>query len=311
MFKYCLFVFLILPLFSVAQIPKPSAGSVRHYPQFKSNFVAARDVDVWLPHDYSSTKKYAVLYMNDGRDMFDTSHTDWQEWRLDETLTLLKNESKIRDVIVVAIYSNGKLRQSEYFPQGPFELLPKKQQDSIYTVNAPFSKSLFFPAKIQSAAYLKFIVEELKPFIDKSFSVYKNAQNTFIGGASMGALLSMYAICEYPKVFGGAACLSPHWPGIMPNKSTFFPDVMLAYLDKKAPSGKTHFIYFDHGDKTYDYYYGQTQIRVDSLFSAKGYSSKNYLSLRFANADHSTKSWAARVDKPLLFLLKSKDEAEK
>ena len=71
-----------------------------------------------------------------------------------------------------------------------------------------------FSGKIQSDNYLKFLVKELKPFIDSSFSTLKDQQNTFIAGSSMGGLISMYAICEYPLVFGGAACLSTHWPGI-------------------------------------------------------------------------------------------------
>ncbi len=308
MHKFLLFALLTFAAFANAQLPEPSSGSIKHYTAFTSKYILPRDVDVWLPKNYDSKKKYAVLYMSDGRDMFDTSIDNHYEWKLDEALTTLKNQDKIRDVIVVAIYSNDSLRQSEYFPQGPFEMLSQKQQDSVYKVNAPFSKNLFFRVKIMSATYLKFIVKEVKPFIDKSFSVYKDKENTFIGGSSMGALLSMYAISEYPQIFGGAACLSPHWPGMIPNKSTFFPDLMIAYLDKHAPAAKDHSIYFDHGDRSLDYFYDQTQIRIDSLFASKGYTSKNYLSLKFTNADHSTKAWGARADKPLLFLLKPKED---
>ena len=72
--------------------------------------------------------------------------------------------------------------------------------------------------------YLKFLVTELKPFIDKKYSVYKDMNHTFIAGSSMGGLISMYAICEYPRVFGGAACMSTHWPGIFSAEGNPVPD---------------------------------------------------------------------------------------
>ena len=81
-----------------------------------------------------------------------------------------------------------------------------------------------FPVPVQSDAYLKFLVTELKPFIDSTFSVATDRSNTFIAGSSMGGLISMYAVCEYPAVFGGAACLSTHWPGIFTAENNPIPE---------------------------------------------------------------------------------------
>ena len=83
--------------------------------------------------------------------------------------------------------------------------------------------------------YLKFIVEELKPFIDSTYSTLIDKENTFIAGSSMGGLISMYAVCEYPNVFGGAACLSTHWPGTFEVENNPIPEIFYNYLTNNLP----------------------------------------------------------------------------
>jgi enterochelin esterase-like enzyme len=282
---------------------KVSSGTVKHFEKFNSAFVNARNVDVWLPENYNLKTKYAVLYMHDGQMLFDSTSTwNHQEWGVDETLTQLKKENKIKDLIVVGIWNNNKTRHSDYFPQKPFETLNQAQQDSIYQLNRKENQSLF-SAKIQSDNYLKFIVNELKPFIDISFSTNSNRKNTFIAGSSMGGLISLYAICEYPSVFGGAACLSTHWPGIMPSENNPIPAVFMAYLKANLPSPKKHKIYFDHGTATLDAFYKPFQQQVDVMMKTKGFSNKNWLTKEFIGDDHSEKSWKKRLNIPLAFLL--------
>jgi enterochelin esterase-like enzyme len=282
---------------------KVSSGTVKHFEKFNSALIDARNVDVWLPENYNLKTKYAVLYMHDGQMLFDSTSTwNHQEWGVDETLTQLKEENKIKDLIVVGIWNNNKTRHSDYFPQKPFETLNQAQQDSIYQLNRKENQSLF-SAKIQSDNYLKFIVNELKPFIDISFSTNSNRKNTFIAGSSMGGLISMYAICEYPSVFGGAACLSTHWPGIMPSENNPIPAVFMAYLKANLPSPKKHKIYFDHGTATLDAFYKPFQQQVDVMMKRKGFSNKNWLTKEFIGDDHSEKSWKKRLNIPLAFLL--------
>jgi len=158
--------------------------------------------------------------------------------------------------------------------------------------------------KPRSDNYLKFIVEELKPIIDKKYSVHKNRESTYIAGSSMGGLISLYAVCEYPKVFGGAACLSTHWIGTFSPEHNPVPDSFLKYLDKKLPDPQKHKIYFDCGDQTLDALYPQIQNRVDSLMHVKGYSVMNWITKYFPGEDHSEKSWNKRLNIPLEFLLK-------
>jgi predicted alpha/beta superfamily hydrolase len=298
-----IFIFFGVYAHLFAQEIKVSAGTIKHFEKFNSAFVSARNVDVWLPENYNSATKYAVLYMHDGQMLYDsTNNWNHQEWGVDETLTQLKKDNKVRNCIVVGIW-NSPTRHSDYFPQKPFESLTSFQQDSIYKATSSEKGSLF-AVKIQSDNYLKFIVKELKPFIDSSFSTIKNRKNTFIAGSSMGGLISMYAICEYPSVFGGAACLSTHWPGIMPAPNNPIPNAFMNYLKTHLPSPKKHKIYFDYGSATLDAFYKPYQTEVDAIMQSKDFSGRNWLTKEFVGDDHSEKSWRRRLGIPLGFLLK-------
>lgn len=258
-----------------------SSGTLQRIDSFPSKFIKPRNVDVWLPDNYTENKKYAVLYMHDGQMLFDAAKT-WnkQEWRVDEIASTLLEEGKIKDVIIVAIWNISGMRHSDYFPQKPFESLTKKQQDSIYSNSEMYEEKVFFN-KVHSDNYLKFIVEELKPFIDKNYPTYTNQENTFVGGSSMGGLISMYAVCEYPEVFGGAACISTHWPGTFSYKNNPIPATFFKYMEANLPSPKTHKFYFDYGTETLDQYYPQYIDDVDKIFFEKGYTEKNYMNLEF------------------------------
>ena len=304
---YTLLCFFLLSnqFIAFAQQPIPSSGRIVRTENFASKYVPARNVDVWLPDHYSSSKKYAVLYMHDGQMLFDSSIT-WnkQEWGVDETLTQLMQEQKIRDCIVVGIWNGGKSRHPEYFPQKPFEALSKEDQKLVYNAYRSGGQSIFSGLAISSDNYLKFLVEELKPFIDKNYSTKTDASNTFTAGSSMGGLISLYAICEYPAVFGGAACLSTHWPGLLSMENNPVPAVFFSYLKQHLPSAKQHRIYFDHGTETLDSMYASLQVQVDAIMKQKKYSPSNWISRSWPGQDHSEKSWRNRLEVPVTFLLK-------
>ena len=290
---------------SFAQLPKPSSGRIVRTENFISKFVPARNIDVWLPDNYSASKKYAVLYMHDWQMLFDSSIT-WnkQEWGVDKTLTQLMQEQKIRDCIVVGIWNGGKSRHPEYFPQKPFEALSKEDQKLVYNAYRSGGQSIFSVLAISSDNYLKFLVEELKPFIDKNYSTKTDASNTFTAGSSMGGLISLYALCEYPNVFGGAACLSTHWPGLLSMENNPVPAVFFSYLKQHLPSAKQHRIYFDHGTETLDSMYASLQLQVDAIMKQKKYSPSQWISRSWPGQDHSEKSWRSRLEVPVTFLLK-------
>ena len=285
-------------------MPKVTSGKIEHFDNFKSSFVDARNIDVWLPDDYSEEEKYAVIYMHDGQMLFDDNIT-WnkQAWEVDETAAKLNAEGKTKKLIVVGIWNNGQKRHFEYFPQKAFRKLSAEEKEFV-------SNSLKLKGRINenfnpiSDNYLKFIVTELKPFIDIHFSTLKDKDNTFIAGSSMGGLISLYAICEYPDVFGAAACLSTHWTGIFQLEDNPVPAAFFDYMRTYLPDPRTHRIYFDYGDQTLDQLYFSLQLTANDIMREKGFNNANWKTLLFPGKDHSEKSWAERLNIPLEFLLK-------
>ncbi len=289
-----------------AQIPYVVSGKIDRITNFKSQFVTPRNVDIWLPENYSMSKKYAVLYMQDGQMLYDPE-TTWnnQSWNVDDVISDLIKNGKIQSTIVVGIWNDSQFRHFDYFPQKPFESLTATEKDTVQSQLKKSGRSdqVFAP---NSDNYLKFLVKELKPFIDKKYSTYEDRSHTFIAGSSMGGLISMYAICEYPDVFGGAACLSTHWPGTFTLDHNPFPDSILQYLGKNLPDPKNHKIYFDCGDQTLDALYPDIQKKADRIMVQAGFTDANWKTLYFPGENHSEEAWSKRLAIPLEFLLKKK-----
>jgi predicted alpha/beta superfamily hydrolase len=283
-------------------MPEVSLGKLIRIENFKSKYVYPRTINIWLPEGYDAGNKYAVIYMNDGQMLFDST-TTWnkQEWHVDEVITKLNSEDKIKDCIVVAIFNNSEYRNSEFFPEVALDGLLEPTRSSIV-------KTLL-KDKPLSDNYLKFIVEELKPYIDRTFSTYSDPSNTIIIGSDMGGLISVYAFCKYPDVFGCAGCLSTHWPmigtrllinrKISDNTAMAFREY-LSHNIPRPPRGK---IYFDYGSENPDSLYKPYQQLVDTIMKKAGYTSANWITREFANDDHSERSWSRRLHIPLEFLL--------
>lgn len=298
-----LFVAIFIPVAAQQMLPKVSSGRLVRIENFHSSYIAPRCIDIWLPKCYDGKKKVAVLYMNDGQMLFDsTASWNHQAWDVDDVAGALMDQGTVRDFIVVGIWNGGATRHAEYFPQKPFELLSKAEKDSVIAQlqSAGRGNKSFSP---ESDSYLKFIVKELKPYIDKNYLVYTEPESTFIAGSSMGGLISLYAICEYPNIFGGAACLSTHWPGSFTLDNNPFPNALMNYLDKKLPKPDCHKIYFDCGDQKLDSLYPQIQKRMDELMIKRGYSGINWLTIYAKGEEHNEKAWKSRFHIPLLFLL--------
>jgi predicted alpha/beta superfamily hydrolase len=281
-----------------------SYGKVERLENFSSGSVTPRNIDIWLPDGYDKDREYAVVYMHDGQMLFDSSET-WnkQEWGVDETFGKLIKAGRIRDCIVVGIWNISEERHPDYFPQKPFESLPARLKDSLINQAKRYGESDLFSMEVRSDRYLKFIMEELKPFIDKHYPTRTGRKDTFIMGSSMGGLISMYAICEYPEVFGGVACLSTHWTGTFTAENNPIPDAFIAYMNSNLPDPGTHKFYFDHGTETLDSIYEPYQVKVDSVMRRNGYTQKSWKTMKFNGADHSENAWRDRLHIPVLFLL--------
>lgn len=274
-----------LAMVSCMHTSKLAKPVIQKYPSFSSVYVKERNVEIMLPPGYDPKKKYDVLYMHDGQNVFDTATAYTHvEWKIDETVSELTASKKIRPVIVVASWCTDQ-RFAEYMPARPKDAIDDAKKTGLLKND------------LLSDAYLKFIVNELKPFVDKTFSTYTTPEHTFIMGSSMGGLISCYAVCEYPQVFGGAACLSTHWPAL---NGTF-----LGYLKDHLPEPASHKFYFDHGTVTLDSLYQPYQQQVDSMMAKAGYrENKNWISLIFEGAAHNENAWQKRVHIPIEFLLK-------
>ncbi|MCU4154895.1 alpha/beta hydrolase [Carboxylicivirga sp. A043] len=289
---------LFLALSLNAQDVKVSSGKVVRHAFFNSEYVDARTVDVWLPNGYSKDKQYAVLYMHDGQMLFDARNT-WnkQEWGVDEVMTTLMSNQRIRDCIVVGIWNNAEKRHAEYFPQRGWKLTPSDQQKKILEMENVYINPEIFEQGMLADRYLRFIVRELKPYIDKTYSTKADKANTFIMGSSMGGLISCYAICEYPGIFEGAICMSTHWPAA--------DGITINYLKHNLPNPRSHRFYFDYGTATLDSLYEPYQLHVDSLLLLNGYTmNKNLVSKKFEGAEHTEAAWRERLHIPLELMLK-------
>jgi predicted alpha/beta superfamily hydrolase len=294
---------ILLSLYAQDTLPKVTSGKVERISNFKSGFITPRHIDIWLPPGYPDSGKYEVLYMHDGQMLYDSANT-WnkQAWEIDKVATKLMQSGRVKNFIVVGIWNGGQTRHSDYFPQKPFELLLNNTERDTITSQLQSAGRITTVFKPESDNYLKFIVNELKPMIDKSYAVYTKPEHTFIAGSSMGGLISLYAVCEYPEVFGGAACLSTHWPGTFNVLNNPFPLAMQLYLTTQLPDSKDHRIYFDFGNQTLDALYPPLQKNVDDIMRAMKYNQTNWITYFDEGAEHSERAWRNRLHLPLLFL---------
>jgi glycosidase/predicted alpha/beta superfamily hydrolase len=280
----------ILELHGDGPIPGGVTGRVVRHDNFPSRHVDARNIDVWLPpgYDGDQSRRFPVVYMHDGQNLFDPALSYiGVDWGIDETMTRLIREGAIRAAIVVGIWNTPK-RTVEYVPQKA--VIAASDDSSLPDVQE--LKRL----QLESDDYLRFLVEELKPFIDSSYRTLPDRADTLIMGSSAGALISLYALTEYPQVFGGAGCLSTHWP--------VGDGIVINYLKRHLPAPPGHLFYFDLGTATLDRGYEPYQRRVDALMSRAGYrEGVDWMTIKADGAEHSELAWRARVDVPLKFLL--------
>lgn len=286
-----------------APLPQVASGRVERLADFPSKHVPPRHVDVWLPEGYPDGGPYDVLYMHDGQMLFDAG-TTWnrQEWQVDEVAGRLIAAGEVRPFIVVGIWNAGPRRWPEYFPQRAFDALDATQREAL-AAQAREAKQPLAGEGVQSRDYLRFLVEELEPEIERRFRVATGPAHTAVMGSSMGGLASLHALSEYPQVFGAAACLSTHWPGGVPRDDSPLPAALRAYVADHLPRAGMHRLWFDHGDATLDALYPPLQAQVDPLIAGKGYvQGKDWVTRAYPGTDHSERSWAARLADPLRFL---------
>ena len=266
------------------------------YNNFPSKYVIPRNIEIWLPAGYDKMHSLPVLYMFDGQNIFH-GRKSWMEnkynhgWQVDLTLDSLNRLGTIPKIIVVGIFNTGLRRYSEYIPNQPREQVTEQLKFADDWVK----KSINASGGIKSDSLLMFIVKELKPYIDKNYKTKKDKEHTLLAGSSMGGIISIYAICEYPDIFGKAACLSTHWSSL--------GGVFIEYLENNLPDSYSHKIYFDYGTEGLDKFYEPYQSKVDSIMISSGFEKNlNWLTKKFDGEDHNEDFWRKRFHYAMEFL---------
>ncbi|MBL8537280.1 MAG: hypothetical protein JNM59_07730 [Hyphomonadaceae bacterium] len=270
----------------------------------------ARHVGIYLPPQYVANPdaRFPVIYAHDGQNLFDPRIANTGvDWGVDEAMQALVAEGAIEPAIVVGIWSTPN-RRLEYAPAGVLALVSDD-------VKADAAEE--FPENLRVGdAYLRFIVEELKPRIDREFRTRPGRESTFLMGSSMGALISVYGMAEHPDVFGAAAGLSMHWPtgisehNIIERQETWRPAIVAAYqsyFEGRRLDPASHLMWVDHGAGFLDHLYVPYQEAMLPVLHGLGYVDGVTLEARvYPGANHNETAWRERLRDPLTFLLRSR-----
>lgn len=285
-----------------ADIDANVGGRLVEYTGLAGAQAQPRNVTVWLPPGYDATDaRYPVLYMHDGQNLFDASRAAFGEWGVDEHLVRLQTGGQVRTPIVVGVW-NTPLRLREYVPASLIEALPTDIRETLLGM---------YGGPPLSDGYLRFLVDDLKPMIDRTYRTLPGRDDTVIAGSSMGGLISLYAMMSWPDVFGAAGCLSTHWPlrleRLSDDQLADWRDAVVGTWSQVIAAGlpdpSTHRLYFDRGDETVDQFYAFFQSRIDQTVRDAGWGPDRFRSLVFPGAAHNEASWNQRLDVPLAFLL--------
>ena len=262
-------------------------GRLVYWTDVPSAFLGpTRHVEIWLPpgYDEAPTRRYPVLYMHDGQNLFDPRIANTGvDWGVDEAVARLMARSTIPPVIVVGVWSTAA-RGPEYSPwQG-------------------------------ASKYARFLIDELVPRVNREFRTLTGPGNTAVMGSSMGGLLSFFLVTRHPEIFGACGCVSTHFPlseaviaqvfpGIV---TTATPDTMPYILreietGRRVPAGTRY--WFDYGTLGLDSAYAPTHEAVRAWLLRQGLvEGRDFVVRRYDGATHNEASWRARLEDPLTFL---------
>jgi predicted alpha/beta superfamily hydrolase len=244
-------------------------GTVKYHRQIKGDGLRDRDLIIWLPPDYDTdkNKRYPVLYMHDGQNLFDPATSSFGvDWQMDETCDSLISRRAIDPIIVVGIYNTGN-RMAEYTPGKSGE------------------------------AYMDLIIINIKPLVDATYRTLPDRKNTFVGGSSAGGTISFMLAWNHPEIFSKAFCLSPAFR--IQNI-----DVVKDVTDYNGKKKRVVF-YIDNGRKGLEERLQPGVDDMINALKLKGYRSRKDLFMVIApEAEHNEAAWAKRMPVALKIMLK-------
>ena len=259
--------------------PSTLSAPVRTYAAFPSKFVSPRTVTVLLPPGYakSSRTRYPVLYMHDGQNLFDARTAHAAEWRVDETAVELTRKARVAPVIIVGVASNPESRFADYTPTAI----------ANPTTNPPSTVGG------SADSYGRFLVEELKPFIDKNFRTIADREHTGLAGSSLGGLVTMYLGLKYPGTFSRLAVVSP---------SVFWDDFFIVKDVERQTAKLPLRVWLDIGTSESTDAAPDAERLRDALV-AKGWKLGGDLKfVEVQGGTHDESAWAARFGQMLEYL---------
>lgn len=250
-------------------------GDFRRHEKFRSRFLPSdHTILVYRPPGYKDdrTRRYPVLYMHDGQNVFDkvTSATG-QEWCMDETAQRLIEAGAIEPLLIVGVYNAGEKRIDEYTPS----------PDARKNMGG------------KADGYARMLVQEIKPFIDRRYRTLRSAPNTGLGGSSLGGLLTMHLGLRFPTVFNRLAVLSP---SIWWNERAIISEVDA--LQAKLPLR----IWLDAGTNEGKDVLSDVRLLKDALLKKGWAEGQDLAYMEAEGGGHNEQSWAARVESVLRFL---------
>jgi predicted alpha/beta superfamily hydrolase len=220
---------------------------------------------VWLPPNYEeeTDRRYPVLYVHDGQNLFDPATAfAGVDWQLDETADSLIRANKIDPMIIVGM-ANTPARLDEYSP--------RKGRD-----------------------YAAFLIDEVKPFVDRAYRTLPQRQHTAVMGSSLGGLISFYLAWWHPEVFSMTGCISASW--MWENGAAF------QMVENDAVPTPDLEIYLDHGSEGDEGRQSWVYRSMRDALMSRGFKLGRNLAYYFGLGDeHNEAAWGRRVWRPLVF----------
>ncbi|MGB7655798.1 MAG: alpha/beta hydrolase-fold protein [Novosphingobium sp.] len=256
---------------------------------------------IWLPPGYDRSKRrYGVVYMHDGHNLFDLKKSNFNKiWAADQAM-LAAMRRGVDPRIIVGIWAPGNDRYRQYLPR------------DIYLAGSPALRGqmdVMAGGPIVSDLYLAWLAGPLKSWIDSTYRTRPDRDHTAIVGSSMGGLVSCYAFLRFQATYGQAGCVSSHWPAVDPRTVGEANPELIALWDQwfaarlGQPEGRR--LWLDHGTATLDQYYAPYQLVVDQRIAGMGWRrGRDWQSKVYANAEHEENAWAVRLPEIFGFLLR-------
>lgn len=240
--------------------------SLTYHRKFPSAILGyGRDLLVWLPpaHQKEPERHYPVIYAHDGQNLFDPATAfAGVDWQLGQTAAALIRDKKIAPMIIVGL-ANTMGRHEEYTPK-------------------------------RGRKYAAFIIDEVKPFIDKTYRTLPSREHTSVWGSSLGGLISFYLAWWHPEVFSMAGCLSGTW--MWDNAAA------IRFVEAETRPAPKIKIYLDHGSEGAEGNQAWVYRSMRDALVRRGFRVGKNLAYYFGiGDDHSEAAWARRVARPLKF----------